>query len=49
MTEAEKLIADCNEAARFYEDKPGLAQQAAVIVDLYRAIARLAALLPKSE
>ena len=40
----ETLIADCEKAATFYEQSPGLVQPA-TIVDLYRSIARLAALL----
>jgi hypothetical protein len=37
----ERMARDCDKAARFYEDKPGLVQPA-TIVDLYRTIALLA-------
>lgn len=43
----EALIADCEKAAAFYDEKPGLAGPQA-ITDLYRAIARLATLLKLS-
>lgn len=44
VIEIDQLIADCEKAAAFYEQSPGLVQPA-TIIDLYRAIARLAALV----
>ena len=40
----ESLIEDCETCARAYEEKPGLVQPS-TIVDLYRGIARLAAIV----
>jgi hypothetical protein len=44
MDELRALAHDCKKAALAYETQPGLVQPA-TIVDLYRAIARLAELI----
>lgn len=44
--EATKIVSDCEQAASFYEEKPGLAG-ALTDVDLYRAIARLARIVER--
>jgi hypothetical protein len=37
----ERMARDCDKAARFYEEKPGLVQPS-TIIDIYRTLALLA-------
>lgn len=46
--DAATVAADCDKAAAFYEEKPGMAG-AQTDIDLYRAIARLARIIEKQR